>query len=186
MPVQQIPDTIFTVVCGDSKEYGVRSFHWTLDRADLYKDKFFEAKILSDDITRDLLGFLSYAAQPNMLWFEIYETETDASVGFISLSDMLRSFAEDRIISATWHAVVWDAKAAPRRDIATRFIKWAFDTFRLHRLNAMIPLNRGGVARFAKRIGFQEEGILRQARRYNGEWYGVLMLSILETEVPNG
>jgi RimJ/RimL family protein N-acetyltransferase len=139
--------------------------------------------VFSDDIPKTPDGFLAYVGLLGSLWFEVICLPTEENVGFLYLSDMLRSFTDKRYLTASFHAIVWDAKAGKRLSVARAFIRQVFRVFRLHRLQAVIPLTRGGAIRITKKLGFKEEGTLREARRYNGVWFGVLLLSLLESEV---
>lgn len=179
-------DTIVEVRGKDDRLYAVRPFIWTVDAIEHYSAIFARYQTLSDDIGKDQISFFKFVTAPSTLWFEVIDVKSMQNVGFIYLSDMLRSGVEDRFISATFHAITWDAKAGRRLELAQKFIQHLFKTFRLHRLTAAIPLRFGGAIRIAKRLGFKEDGVLRSARRYNGEWFGVLVLSIIENEVDHG
>jgi RimJ/RimL family protein N-acetyltransferase len=149
-----------------------------------YLQEFVRFHIFTDDVPKTVEAFLT--TLNGSLWFEMVPQGTDENVGFMYLTDFIPSLTEKRFLSATFHAVTWDAKAAPRRQLARQFIREMFRRFHLHRLQAAVPLNRGGAIRTLKKIGFKDEGIMRDAVRYNGTWYGVLLLSILEQEVSNG
>lgn len=169
----------------DGVLYTIRPFTWSIEAAERFFPIIRNFGIFSDDIEPTVDGFLRFIVGNHSLWFETIN-EKDENVGFIYLTDLLTSRTEKRILNATFHAVTWDAKAAPRRVIAEQFIRKIFQVLKLHRLTALIPMKFAGAIRTAKKIGFKDEGVLRSFRRYNGIWFNVLVLSILETEVNNG
>jgi hypothetical protein len=169
----------------DGVEYTIQPFNWDVDKACHYYPLIKGFGIHSDDIPDSVEGFLTYVVAARSLWFEVLNDKGE-NVGFIYLSDLLKSFTENRYINATFHAITWDAKAAPRRVIAGKFIRKIFEVLRLHRLTAMIPAKFTGAIRTAKKLGFKDEGRLRAFRRYNNVWFDVIVLSILESEVDRG
>jgi L-amino acid N-acyltransferase YncA len=184
--VGSLPAEIVRVTGTDGISYSVRLYEWTLEKAEKYASEFFRVGIFTDDVPNNVNGFLRYLGQAGTIWFETVETESGKHIGFMYVSDLLPSWTERRFLSATWHAVVWDARAAPRREVAAAFIREIFKLLKLHRLAVSIPLKFGGAIRNSKLLGFKEDGVVRSVRRYKGEWYNVLLMSILEDEVTNG
>lgn len=170
----------------DGVEYIIRPFHWNLEKVDQYLERFIRFNIFTDNIPKTEQGFIATMVGSQSIWFEMVKAETEENVAFLYLSDFVTSLTEKRFISATFHAVTWDAKAAPRRELARQFLACMFRQFKLHRIQAAVPLNRAGAIRTLKRMGFQEEGVMREAVRYYGQWFDVLLMSILEGEVSNG
>jgi L-amino acid N-acyltransferase YncA len=181
--VQPAPE-LFKAFGEDGIEYSVRPFRWTFDRAEQYFREFVKYHIFTDDVPKTIEAFL--ATMGNSIWFEMVNEATEEGVAFMYLTDFQPSLTEKRFLSATFHAVTWDAKAAPRRGIAQRFIQEMFTRFKLHRMQAAVPLNKGGAIRTLHKMGFKDEGVMRQSVRYGGKWFDVLLLSILEHEVSNG
>lgn len=169
----------------DGIEYTIRPFEWNLARVEEYYHKFEKYHIFSDDIPKDPEAFLVYIGSAGTLWFEAVRCSDEVSVGLMYLTDLRPSWTERRYISAFFHAITWDAKAAKRLPVAKAFIKTVFRIFGLHRLESAVPLKYGGAIRTLKRLGFKEEGTIREGRRYNGVWFNVLLLSILEHEVSD-
>lgn len=187
MALSLLHDTELLRVAGqDGIEYIIRPFEWNLAKVEEYYHRFEKYHIFSDDIPRSPEGFLAYVSSAGTIWFEVIKNENQENVGLMYLTDLRPSWVERRFIDAFFHAVTWDAKAAPRLPVAREFIKMVFKLFGLHKLQSAVPLKYGGAIRTLKRLGFKEEGTLREARRYNGVWFGVLLLSILEHEVSNG
>lgn len=166
----------------DGIEYIIRPFEWSLERVESYYHRFKSYHIFSDDIPDTSEAFITYVGLAGTLWFEGVRADTEENVGFVYLSDMQPSWNEKRYLSAFFHAVTWDAKAAHRRAVAKAFIRQVFKVFRLHRLQAAVPAKYGGAIRTLKKLGFADEGRLRKARKYDGVWFDVILLAMLEGE----
>lgn len=168
----------------DERLYQVRTMQWDVAKAERYWERTSKFAIFSDAVPANVQGFLSFILEAGALWWEIVDLEADETVGLMYITDVT---VENQIMvgQATWHAFVWDAKAGPRRPVLRAAIKALFEKFRFHRLQAEIPLHFGGVIRSAKKLGFREEGRMRQARMYNGVRYDALMMSILSHEALN-
>lgn len=176
--------TDFVTAIGlDGVPYSMRILEWNLERLGQAWEQWKRYPILGDDIPRTLDGFIVFATLNNSIWFETVNLLTDEQVGVAYINQMVPSLTARRYVSANFHAVQWDAKAGPRQPLARAFIAQVFRMLNLHRMVAEIPLRFGGAIRAAKKIGFVPEGRLRAARLYDGEWYDVAILSILEDEV---
>lgn len=171
--------------CGDGRTYAIRPMSWTLATLKSAHERYIAHPILNDDLPKDLDGFMYYVAGNASLWFEVIDSNTEEQVGLIQVNDMAESLTQRRYISAQIHAVTWDSKAAYRIDLFKQFIQWLFRALKLHRLQAEIPPKFGGAIRTMIKAGFTSEGRLRSARRYNNDWYDVVVLGLLETEVTN-
>jgi len=64
-------------------------------------------------------------------------------------------------------------------------MKHAFDTFNLHRLEAEVFEYNAVSKSLIEKLGFKLEGVLREARYYNGKYWDILKYSILEDEFRN-
>lgn len=185
--VQPSKDALYTAEGEDGHIYSVRPMVWTLAKAEAYWEKFSKFEIFSDDIPHNYQGFEKFIMSSAALWFEGVDLTQGEVVGLMYLADIVPSAAGNKVISASWHASVWDAKASPRLNIARGAIRQLFKVFGLHRLEAIIPLRAGGAIRTAKKLGFTEEGVMRSYTRIKGEWNGALRLAIVEgDEVLNG
>jgi RimJ/RimL family protein N-acetyltransferase len=165
----------------DGRVYAIRAMSWTVDKVESYWDKISKFPIFSDELEKSPMGFLQFVLNAGALWFEIVDEEQDEPIGLMYLTDVMAAY-NGRMIEATWHAMVWDAKAGIRRPVFKAAIQALFKQFGFHRLRAEIPLHFGGVIRQAKKIGFKEEGRLREAKQYGGVWFDSLLLSILHRE----
>lgn len=168
----------------DGHEYEVRVLEWTLDRVEEFWDKIAPYNIFSDDMAKSPEGFLAMILDSagSTLWFEIRDTTDNDVVGLMYISEIALNL-ENQPQSAKWHGMLWGGKAGPRRPVLRAAIKELFYQFKLHRLEAEIPMHFGGVIRAAKKIGFVEEGRKRQVALFKGVWFDALLLSILDHEV---
>jgi RimJ/RimL family protein N-acetyltransferase len=166
----------------DNHEYSVAPMAWNLAKVEEYWKKISNFSIFSDEVERTSDGFLNIVTGLGALWFEIMDLTDHEVVGLMYITDIVKG-ANNTFASAVWHAMLWDAKAGPRRPILKASVRALFRKFGFHRLQAEIPCNHGGVIRAARKIGFTPEGRLREHRRYNGVWYDSVVLGILEHEV---
>lgn len=168
----------------DGHEYVVRPIEWNLDEVESCATIISRFNIFSDEVPKTTEGFLSLVVGMAAIWFEIHDLTDSKRVGLMYLTDVLKG-AEHTLSAATWHAMLWDAKAGPRRPVLCAAVRALFDQFGFHRLQAEIPCKHGGVIRAARKIGFVPEGRLRQSRRYDGVWYDSIVLGLLEHEVAD-
>jgi RimJ/RimL family protein N-acetyltransferase len=83
----------------------------------------------------------------------------------------------------------WLAPAARGRGVATEgvglFVNWAFSDVGLHRVE-MITLpalpNFASVLALAKRLGFRQEGVMRERNLERGRRFDTMMLAVLRAE----
>lgn len=169
----------------DNVLYRVRSLVWDLETIQRYWMKFLNYRILSDDIPQTQAGFERFVVSSGALWFEVVDAVSDADLGVMYVADFVPSMTENRFLSASFHISMWDAKMSTRMPVFRAVARELFNRFKLHRLEMELPLFAGGAIRLAKKAGFVEEGVRREARRYNGVWWGVLHLAMLESEVPS-
>lgn len=176
------PTSFVEATCSDGRVYQIRPMAWDLDAIQRVWDRWKLFEILSDDIPPTIDGFTYFVTGGGSVWFEVVNDQ-DEQVGLVYMNDLVPSLTSGRYVSCQFHATMWDAKAGPRLELARAFLTKAIQVFGFHRIQCEIPLRFGGAIRVMKRIGFKEEGVLRSARRYHGEWYNVLILGLLENEV---
>lgn len=169
----------------DDVLYAIRPMVWTVDRLDEAWERWRKCHILSDDLPETVVAFAYFVTNNGAVWFEVIKGETQEQVGLVYVNDFKMSLVSGRYNQALFHAVMWDAKVGVRRALGRLFLKYLFQVFGFHRLQAEIPLKFGGAIRTMKKLGFQVEGTLRASKRYNGIWYNVAVLGLLENEVGN-
>jgi RimJ/RimL family protein N-acetyltransferase len=167
----------------DGRLYAVRAIEWNLEKVEKYWGRINKFGIFSDNMPKNAMGFLSFVMTTKAIWFEVVDLTEDPSavIGMMYLTDIVQG-VEDQFVEATWHAMVWDARAGIRRPVFKAAIQALFQKFGFHRIRTEIPLKFGGVIRQAKKIGFIEEGVLRESVKYEGVWFNSLSLSVLEKE----
>lgn len=171
-------------VGNDGVSYIVVPLAWSVDAIKEYHQKFIKFNILPDNVPHDLASFGAFVLNSRALWFEVIEEDNNEAIGVIFLDDFVFGPIDRRMISASYHAAVWDAKFSKRLPVHRAFVRAIFAQFKLHRLETEIPLYAGGAIRVALKAGFVSEGTRRRVRWFRGQWYNAALLSILETEVP--
>src|SRR6266849_1402728 len=137
----------------DDHEYVVRPIQWSLALVDSCWSHISSFRIFSDEVPKSAEGFLKVVVGLGAIWFEIVDETVGEMVGLMYL-DNIGQGADGTLAMATWHAMLWDAKAGPRRPVLKAAVKALFSKFGFHRLQAEIPCNHGGVIRAARKIGF--------------------------------
>jgi hypothetical protein len=127
-----------------------------------------------DDTTRGHAGiFLKYMFNEGVLFLEL------GDFGLL-VADDIRPF-----VSCGVHYCIWDTSVsafevrAVLRDALTQL----FDSYNLHRINAVIPEGNTTACRMANSLGFKVEGLLREAYLSHGkyqnlEFYGLFRESL--------
>jgi len=179
--VVELTSEIVRAKGSDGHEYSVRPYQWSIDRISDFSEKVGKLRIYSDAAPMTPERVAQIVLSGAALWFDVFDLDLDESVGLMSLSDF-RSMPDGRPYEAEWHALVWDSHVGIRRGVARAALKAFFRLFKFHRIRVSIALKFGGTIRNAKRIGFVEEGVLRESARYNGVWYDQLVLSLLASE----
>ncbi|KAI0024030.1 putative GNAT family acetyltransferase [Xylariomycetidae sp. FL0641] len=90
-----------------------------------------------------------------------------------------------------WSEISIDVAAAHRgRGYGAETLRWAqwwaFQMAGLHRLQLRAFAFNAGAARLYARLGFREEGRLREHMWFNGRWHDIVIFGILEHEWRDG
>ncbi len=94
-------------------------------------------------------------------------------VGIIMINDIIPYH------SATAHFVFWDKRFRGREDLCRDMLKYGFETYKFRRIRVEVPLYAAKTKLAVERIGFVQEGRLRKAVLWNGDWFDVNVFSIL-------
>jgi RimJ/RimL family protein N-acetyltransferase len=109
-------------------------------------------------------------------WNAYFEEVED--VGLIFLTDIIPGF------TASFHCVFWDKQLGElRRQVMTEFLRECFDSFKLTRIQATVPELNPPYIKQLRKVGFVEEGVIRQAWREPDMDYNVHVLGLLKGEV---
>lgn len=124
--------------------------------------------------TRDMREDLGYA-------FFMFESETDALLGGLTLSNVRRGVTHACTLGywvGAHHAGQGKMTAGVRAAIP-----FVFDTLRLHRLEAAcLPRNEASI-KLLERVGFTHEGLARRYLKINGIWQDHVTYALLEDDV---
>ncbi|WP_269932148.1 GNAT family N-acetyltransferase [Aminobacter sp. HY435] len=120
--------------------------------------------------------------QGSALAFFIYENAGGKLVGGITLGNIRYGVAQ------TGHIGYWIGERYAGQgfmvDALRLVVRHAFDTLRLHRIEAAcIPDNARSV-RVLEKAGFRREGLLRSYLRINGEWHDHYLYALIADD-PN-
>jgi RimJ/RimL family protein N-acetyltransferase len=135
------------------------------------KIKPFDA-LFSDSDMKDPETFLHFFLEPSTvtIWVE--------DGGFVILKKIQIGQ------KAEFHACFWDKHLSSRTELLCELMGWAFMEFELERLETFVAIYARAVYRFlTKRLGFREEGLLRQVWKHRGVLQDMYILSILRSEV---
>ena len=85
---------------------------------------------------------------------------------------------------ATVHFVIWD-RSQPLEVVRTckEALRLAFDQYNLHRVTTTIAEQNSDSLRVARLLGFQEEGRLRQAFLFKGQFHDMIVLGVLRSDL---
>ena len=124
---------------------------------------------------------ISSSEHPKMLMFSVKLCDTDELVGHIQLLhiDLIN-------MSARIGRVLVGDKNHRNKGIGVEMINSilsiAFDTLKLHRVDlGVFDFNKGAIACYEK-VGFKIEGIFRDSRKIDEEYWSLINMSVLEHE----
>lgn len=98
-------------------------------------------------------------------------------VGMFSLTEI------KPLDSGLAHFLFWDQKFKGREELCRGMIRYAFETYKFHRVRTEVGLFAPHTLNAVKRIGFVQEGRKRQAVMYKGDWFDVNTYSILKEDL---
>lgn len=124
---------------------------------------------------RDMRDDYAYA-------FFIFSRETEQLVGGLTLSNVRRGVAQSASVGY-WVGLPFAGKGY-LTDALTTAVGFAFESLRLHRVEAAcLPQNEAS-RRLLLKVGFGEEGYARQYLKINGRWQDHLLFALLDTDPP--
>ncbi|MEW6569109.1 MAG: GNAT family protein [Chloroflexota bacterium] len=119
--------------------------------------------------------------RPTRLAFKAVDRSSGVAVGHIELNNIDRKHRSARV------ARVLVGEASKRRqgigtEMVHQVLRIGFERLGLHRIELLVfEFNQAAIACYEK-AGFVREGLLRQARWHRGQFWDLLLLSILEQE----
>jgi hypothetical protein len=85
-------------------------------------------------------------------------------------------------VRASFMALMFDGKLSMRTGLVKDALLWAFLTFNLQRIGIQVPSSFLAFTRWAKKLGFTDEGRLRHWDRVEGHPCSHILMSILAEE----
>ena len=116
--------------------------------------------------------------------FFVFDSTGQTLYGAVTLSNVRRGVAEAGTLGywmAQQHAGQGHATAAVRR-----VVLYAFETLKLHRLEAACLPTNFASRRVLEKAGFRREGQARAYLKINGAWADHLLFGLIEDEVDYG
>lgn len=116
----------------------------------------------------------------NNLILAIIDKENDKHIGNVSLQDMdfLNQDAELAIIIGDKN--FWGKGVG--EEVCRLVVEHGFKNLNLHRIHCSIADNNIGMRKLARKLGFNEEGILRQNFYKNGQYRDTVLFGLLKNE----
>lgn len=145
--------------------------------ADIWRQISKYPVLFSDYTEGKIEPFLAILMNPNSVWFEVYNETTDRTVGAVYVDRVIPGF------DAQGHFAVWDSVANGRQPIFWGIMEWLMERYGLRRLSCGVPPYQAGTIRFAKSLGFKQEGERREAVIYKGRWFPLIEFGILRDEL---
>jgi diamine N-acetyltransferase len=128
-------------------------------------------------------------------WFEGYQRNRHCQVRVVIVSrhtgepvGMANLLRIDWVAKSAEFGVQIGAAAEWGRGLGTwvvrAMVQHAFDNLNLHRVYLTVLPNNRRALRIYEKVGFQREGILRQALFKDGQYQDLVMMSVLREEFP--
>jgi RimJ/RimL family protein N-acetyltransferase len=121
---------------------------------------------------------------PTILAYRGIDSVTGEAIGHIEISSIDQQNRSARLS----RVLVGPAKSRGRglgRQLVSSALSIAFDDLHLHRVELFVfDFNQAAITCY-ERVGFRHEGILREARRHEDDFWSLCLMSILEHEWRN-
>jgi RimJ/RimL family protein N-acetyltransferase len=162
------------------------------DRVDLHTveadDVPFLQRLVNDPRVRETLGsVLPYSERQQTAWFESLDPDSFAflvradgdPVGYVELEDYFPAWSNAEVVGFIDPERWGNGYASAAVELLASY---AFDTLGLHRLYAHAQASNPGSRAVLERVGFGEEGRLRDHAYGGGERVDVLVYGLLAAE----
>jgi ribosomal-protein-alanine N-acetyltransferase len=114
------------------------------------------------------------------IYLIIMQKSTDQPVGFVRLNFI------DTVSRNTWlRFVIGDADAWGKdlaHDALSCVLQWLFSEQNVHRVTLETYETNKRAIRFFKKLGFKQEGVVREAVYIGGKYYNIIAFGLLHTE----
>lgn len=132
---------------------------------------------------RQLVSYLEDSNQPDTtnLIYKVIDIESDKTIGHISLGKIDYTNKSARIGKVLVGDTSMRGKGIGELMIKA-IVKVGFEDLHLHRLSlGVFDFNKSAIGCY-KKVGFQIEGLLRDYRKINDQYWSIYEMSILEEE----
>lgn len=135
--------------------------------------KFSQIPAVFDDFTRGSpKAFFEIMVSKDAMFYEIGD-----EVGIAS------AVAIRPRLDAIVHLTFFDRRLKGREKVLTDIMHEVMTKFQLRRLTAAVPCNRRIMIRYLRRLGFREEGVMRDAYLTEGRYLDMVLFGLLKEEL---
>lgn len=162
-----------------SSDYGPWAELRTFSRAHLTP---WEPAWPRDDLTKSAyrrrLKFYQREAREDLGYaFLLFQSESDRLIGGVTLSNVRRGVTQSAMLGY-WMGLPFAGRGYMSAAVRT-MLPYAFETLRLHRVEAAVQPGNDASVGVLRRVGFFEEGLARRYLKINGVWQDHLMFAML-------
>lgn len=151
---------------------GVHILELSPEKAQEIWDKFSAIPGIFDDYSKNRPDlFLQRLLAPDTVWLE-----RDDGNGVLYLTDVIRG------LSAVGHIVYWDKRLRGREDFTMNCLRWLMDVIPLQKINVFLPDFAKTAQAFATRMGFKQEGKLRNFSFYDTKLHDCFLFGMTREE----
>lgn len=122
-------------------------------------------------------AFSTVLANRNNVFVEVYRRGELEPVGMFSATNIVPKHM------AEVHVVFWDRSFKGREVVAHDLLRRFVAEFGLQRIAAFVPETNRPACKFALRIGMRQEGTLRRAALYQGQYVSMMAFGMVREEV---
>ncbi|WP_405147791.1 GNAT family N-acetyltransferase [Sphaerisporangium sp. NBC_01403] len=131
-----------------------------------------------DHLTKDLRERAPDSFQSLTLFIETLDERT---IGIVALRDAEPETGAAVLDIYLGEKDTWGQGYAT--DAMRVICRYGFEKMRLHRISLTVVAENAGARRVYEKVGFVEEGRMRQAFRRDGRWHDKILMSLLEGEL---
>jgi RimJ/RimL family protein N-acetyltransferase len=174
---QREPEHHDSIILAEFDKWRVRELILTQEKALFLWTESNKYKALFSDFTLgDVANFSRGLLASDSLWYEVID-ESDELVGVLSVTEL------NRITDCEVHVLFFDHKLQEKAPLCRQMIEHIFKIYPLRRMTVTIPSICFALIRWAKKVGFQEEGRKRDSLLMGNRWVDQVILGILRQEV---
>lgn len=154
------------------KPEGIKLLELTPEKGQFLWDTFNQIQGIFDDYHKDRADlFLQRLLAPDTVWLE-----REDGNGVLYLTEIIRG------LSAVGHIVYWDKRLRGREEFTLDCLRWLMDTIPLQKVNVFLPDFAKTARSFTERMGFKQEGKIRNWTFYDAKLHDVFLFGITREE----